>query len=410
MCEDMKILCSFSPRVAGSPNEQQTAEYVAKSFNDMSGLTVTKLQEDLPYFDAKLAVLEVSDADLRIEGIPCWMSRSTPPDGLVADCVYVGGFQNITNLDSDNIQGNIVAVIMAQQYHPDVIEAWKKLFAMNPAGVIFLDRERDNAPRTYMYEPLNDIFSSIPCMVILAKEVHHHESIFGKEVRMFIEGNPTEGKMHIVTAEKSGKVSETIVICAHHDSLYLTEGATDNAAGVAIMLEVARFISKMDTHYTYRFISFGAEEMEMKGSRWYVEREDISDVVLCMNFDSIGALPGIAFLITGADESFIGSVSKITEQHYYPSECRTAATSGGDNIVFAAQGIPTIHFAFFGSTSNKVSHSYADKLSLLNGKELVIMSDLACRLIEDIENSQELTEVTIPDDMIESAKNRIGID
>ncbi|MBD3405290.1 MAG: DUF4910 domain-containing protein, partial [Candidatus Lokiarchaeota archaeon] len=411
MLENLETLCSFAPRVAGSKNEARTAEYIANYFDDMATFQVTRLEKEIDYYDAVSASISLLEGDMTLTGVPCWMSPSTEPDGLIAECVYVGGVQNIAHLDPDDIKGKIVAPLLTQQYHPDTIDAWKRLFAMEPAGVLFLDRDRDRFPRTYMYGPLNEIFSTLPCMVILAEDAHsYHEEIFGKEIRMHIDGKPDHGNTHVIVAEKAGKVSDTIIVCAHHDSLYLTEGATDNAAGVSIMLELAKIISKIDTYYSYRFISFGAEELEMDGSKWYVDTQDISDVVLCMNFDSIGALPGIALILAGAEDSFIDKISEITSTHYYPSNCKTAATSGGDNIVFAARGIPTLHFAFYGTTTDKVSHSPADKLSLLDGHEMVVLLDLSHRVIEQLEGFSELPDVSITDEMIQSAKKRLGIE
>jgi len=53
---------------------------------------------------------------------------------------------------------------------------------------------------------------------------------------------------------------EVIVVGAHYDTVRLSSGADDNASGVAVMLEIARYLKKKQFDRTIRFVAFANEE------------------------------------------------------------------------------------------------------------------------------------------------------
>jgi carboxypeptidase Q len=79
-----------------------------------------------------------------------------------------------------------------------------------------------------------------------------------------------------VTADIKGtnKSDELVMIGAHLDSWTLGTGATDNAAGVAVMMEVVRILKalKLEPRRTIRIALWGGHEGEGIGSRTYVRR------------------------------------------------------------------------------------------------------------------------------------------
>ncbi|MGE5632022.1 MAG: M20/M25/M40 family metallo-hydrolase [Caulobacteraceae bacterium] len=94
-----------------------------------------------------------------------------------------------------------------------------------------------------------------------------------------------------VIAVKTGLSGKQIIVGAHYDSVDVkgSKGADDNSSGVAIMLEAAERLANMDTPYTIKFIAFGAEELGLKGSEYYVSQmneEEIKNTVMMVNLDS----------------------------------------------------------------------------------------------------------------------------
>lgn len=80
----------------------------------------------------------------------------------------------------------------------------------------------------------------------------------------------------VATLEGTTQKHDHIIICAHYDSLNLNgvdgkpaPGVSDNASGVALVLELARLMSQQDWPKTLVFIAFSGEEQGLYGSRAY---------------------------------------------------------------------------------------------------------------------------------------------
>jgi hypothetical protein len=410
--QTMTELCDIGPRVIGSEGEAQAARFVENRFIEYGLDSVRTLRYPIRYYDGKKAEISTIDRSLSVAGVPCWMSPSTEDTGIVAPTTYVGLHQLVSNLDPDDVDGKIVFVLMQEQYTPDVLMAWKRIFEMNVAGVVFLDIQRNQAPRSYNNEMMNDILSLKPCMTASAELSRLlHDRMFGSELRLFIQGDSKEGTIHNVSGTVKGALDQTILLCAHMDTVPFSVGATDNAAGVAILLEMARIMSKKEPRYTYKFVAFGGEELGMKGSERYVEEQNLGNLSLCMNFDSIGATPGSVLAFVGGGDTLVNLVSRIAASNQYPTRSIRASGSGGDNKIFASRGIPTLHLAFQGTTSGKVSHSSIDEPSLLDSSPLAEVGLFSLGIIDEIEllDADFLNE-DMPQDLIDSAKRRLGIE
>ncbi|HZW84122.1 MAG TPA: M28 family metallopeptidase [Candidatus Deferrimicrobium sp.] len=92
-----------------------------------------------------------------------------------------------------------------------------------------------------------------------------------------------------IIAVRKGKLPDTIVIGAHYDSAdFNVPGANDNASGVGVLLELARVLANKPQEYSYVLVGFGAEELGLLGSRYFVDNYDLGQVKLMLNLDMIG--------------------------------------------------------------------------------------------------------------------------
>lgn len=164
-----------------------------------------------------------------------------------------------------------------------------------------------------------------------------------------------------VVAMKPGASSMEIIVGAHYDSVKTGKGADDNATGVAVILEVAERIRALETPYTIRFILFGAEELGMQGSEYYVSQmldDDIKNTVAMINLDSVTA--GDMAYVYG-DEGKKGAIRdwtlKFAKDHNLTLQTQTgenptypAGTTGdwSDHAPFKNAGI---QYAYFESTN-----------------------------------------------------------
>ncbi|MDF1537326.1 MAG: M28 family metallopeptidase [Candidatus Thorarchaeota archaeon] len=401
-------LCKIGPRVSGTDAETRTVLLIEDYMRNAGLSSIHILGQEHQYYDAKKATIGLpTDSDL-VDGVPCWMSVSTPSGGIKSESLYVGSYEMVENLNPKKVWNKIILAILDDSVK-EAITAWGKLYGMNPAGVVFLDLSRDTAPRTFVNKTLTPFFSRTPSIVVAAKSVRSiHTQMFGTTLKLVVEGSTGSGVVQSIHGKLNGKKIDTVLICAHHDTYSLSSGATDNAAGVAIMLEIARILAQQDTNLSYQFVSFGGEELGMKGSWAYVSEVDLKDVKLCINLDSIGELPGMLLALAAGSDEMIGWLSNIASKNEYPARCRRTAISGGDNKVFAANGISTIHLASHGTTTGKVSHSSIDDASLLTPFTIGEMGKFAISIIEGLENSKAIPfNLEIPADLVRAAKQKI---
>jgi carboxypeptidase Q len=89
----------------------------------------------------------------------------------------------------------------------------------------------------------------------------------------YLDGDPTQWNT-IAEIPGSDKKGEVVMMGAHLDSWHTATGATDNGAGVAVMMEAARILKALGVtpKRTIRIALWSGEEQGLLGSRAYVEQ------------------------------------------------------------------------------------------------------------------------------------------
>ncbi|WP_339148155.1 MULTISPECIES: M20/M25/M40 family metallo-hydrolase [unclassified Sutcliffiella] len=164
-----------------------------------------------------------------------------------------------------------------------------------------------------------------------------------------------------VVAFKPGKSQKVLVVGAHYDSVAAGKGSDDNASGVAVMLEAAEVLKKIPTPYSIVFVAFGAEEVGLQGSNYFVSQmsaKDIQNTVGMINLDSLAV--GDYMYVHGSpgEEGFLRDQAlAIAEKKKLDLRINEglnpdypAGTTGdwSDHAPFDKAGIP---FAYFESTN-----------------------------------------------------------
>lgn len=196
----------------------------------------------------------------------------------------------------------------------------------------------------------------------------------------FYENNPMD---YNVIAEIPGTdpklKHEVVMMGAHLDCWHSATGATDNAAGCAVMMEVARILTalKVKPRRTIRIGLWGAEETGLNGSRGYVAKhlkkgtEEHKNFAAYFNFDNgTGKVRGIR---TQGNTK----VKKIFEAWVKPfadldaNTVSLAYAGGTDHLSFDAVGLPG-----FGFIQDPIHYSSRTHHSNMDGYDHVVPADL----------------------------------
>ena len=92
------------------------------------------------------------------------------------------------------------------------------------------------------------------------------------------------------TKKPKHKPTPLVIVGAHYDCAPTGLGADDNGSGTATMVEIAQRIAKYKQEYDIMFVAFGAEEMGLLGSDYFVSQMSAKDKARCIamiNFDSL---------------------------------------------------------------------------------------------------------------------------
>lgn len=139
-----------------------------------------------------------------------------------------------------------------------------------------------------------------------------------------------------------------VMIGAHLDSWHMGAGATDNAAGSVVMMEVMRILKTLDVHprRTIRIALWSGEEQGLMGSEaWVANHPELNARISAyLNVDNgTGRVRGIW------DQSNAAAIP-VFEQLLWPFRdlgvqvVRHGNTGGTDHLSFDAAGIPGFNF------------------------------------------------------------------
>ncbi|MBL8271809.1 M20/M25/M40 family metallo-hydrolase [Steroidobacter sp.] len=170
------------------------------------------------------------------------------------------------------------------------------------------------------------------------------------------------------------RAGEIVLLGAHLDSWDLGQGALDDGAGVAIVVEAARLISRMDRKpsRTVRVVLFANEEFGLSGAKEYARLigEEHAKHVLAMEADT-GIGPVIRLETQVAPESLgaIEKMRKAMEPLVIDSGVNTAS-GGADLGPLRALGVPVLDPVLDATLYFDVHHTMNDTLAKVDAKTL----------------------------------------
>ena len=207
-----------------------------------------------------------------------------------------------------------------------------------------------------------------------------------------------------VIAYLDNNAKQTIIVGAHYDhlgygaegSLYRGEekqihnGADDNASGVAVMLNLAGKLKKVNQGNNYLFISFSGEEMGLLGSNYFVKNTTINldSVNYMLNMDMVGRLKKDSTLaVYGVGTTPIFKQVINASNNKFKLIEKESGVGPSDHTSFYLNDIPVLHF-FTGQHEDY--HKPGDDFDKLNYEGMEAISNYIFDIIKDLDDNGEL--------------------
>ncbi|OYT30058.1 MAG: hypothetical protein B6U94_07225 [Thermofilum sp. ex4484_79] len=397
------------PRLAGTDGEEKARKIILDELESYG--------YDPKLHEFQVKTFKIKEAELRIlepwsDEIPCQgvgLSGSTPPEGVEAPLAYA------EEGDPALIPGEgYILLLTSRPRYPK----YKSLMKWKPKGFVISE------PNPYRKISHLDMihewrkYGTVPMVYISFADAYKLVVHGARRAYLKLIQDEWDAKSYNIVVEKKGikYPDEVVIICAHYDSVYDVPGATDNAGGTALLLELARYYSTVNVKRTIRFIWFSGEELGLRGSRAYADglrKEELEQIKFVVNLDVHGAVIGSnSATLTGPKnvKEYLEVVSKKMGINLKVGE----GVYSSDGTSFSKHGIPSISF-YRSSGFGITMHTIDDDDRYIGEQAYAGLGDILVDFIDTLVNSEELPfPREIPEDIKKKVedyfKNRLGVE
>ncbi len=383
---------TIGARVSGTEQEKQTADYVQAQF-EAYGLKPQVLTFDVDHDVATQFKLEILEPALgEIKAMPLVGTPDTPEEGLSAEIAFVESLH--APYIGPHIEGKIVFLVNGGLLGRDL----QHLLKYKPLALVLVGKTVGSEPNTFhvIMKETNNPFALIPTLHITYQDALNIFNAGAKKARFHLKTERKQGKSYVVYADVPGNSfpEEIIVVGGHMDSVPSDPGATDNAAGTATVLELARLYAQRGSKRTLRFAAWGSEEGGLLGSMKYVlelkkkhqqekqtedyvegySKTELERHLLNINLDVLGmSLGNNAAYYVGPQAlgEYVKALSCELGVHHEIS----TKLYGSDHLSFANIGVPSVAFAREG-VGTQYMHTAGDALDLISVEQLACVGNM----------------------------------
>jgi hypothetical protein len=209
-----------------------------------------------------------------------------------------------------------------------------------------------------------------------------------KEIGFDVQLQEFGGNRRNVVA-KAGNAERFILIGAHYDGQGAgMPSASDNAAGVAVMLEVSRELTSKELPVSLVAVAFDDEEQGLNGSRYYSDHPPypLEKAQAAIIFDTMGRtfmdLPSWTMFVLGTEYS--KELAGVIQKRSRPEMLVVGTDLIGPRSDFAAFGLKHVPYLFFTHATHKDYHGPADTADRVDYSRLAQDAGLIAQIAEDI--------------------------
>ena len=303
---------SIGGRITGSEGSREAAELILKTLKGAGFPSAHTEEYTLPsVWQHGPTTGEVISPVRRalVIGSYGWVPGTPGPiDVAVSDYGSAAG-QHVTDLSA--LKGSAVIVDLRSNglstAYVGTREALSKQLAQAGAAAMMIVSDK---PDRMLYTSAFGFYprAALPVLSIANEDAALLRRLLAKgqvKIRLDVQNAFASGpgiERNVVADLPGEDTREKVLLTAHFDDWDPAQGANDNGAGVAVILEAARIFKELGIRpkHAIRFVFFSGEEELSNGSRAYIERHksELDDTRAVFNIDC-GAHPPLGFKIHG---------------------------------------------------------------------------------------------------------------
>jgi aminopeptidase YwaD len=381
-----KLSAKDDARITGFDGEKDSASYISKEFKDM-GLSVDEQEFPVTAFKCDNAEIKINSPESKIVGSKALtFSKETPKDGLTSEVVngYMG---TQTDLEKAKVKDKLVIIQRGGDTFKNKTE---RAAAMGAVGVMFFDPNSEEPISATLVEP-----TKIPAVSISKADAEYISSTIitsekGLKATIKVDSQCIDSKSKniIATLKSKKKNAKTLIVGAHYDGVD-TPAANDNASGISTIMESARILSKKNLDCNIKFIAFGAEEIGLVGSNYYVQSlnsDDLQNTIAMINADMVGIGDNLCVYTMDSSKDSLTADLAVSCMNDFQYDNRRDESNRSDHVAFEAAGIPVAYFEYGPFVDYHTDKDTADKI---NKENLSNTCNVITSLCNEIGNNPE---------------------
>ncbi len=411
----IKDLCLLGSRFSGSESEKEAQEYMT-SFLSNLGVEFDEYEFEYQGWERGACKFLIIDNEKQeFPAISLVLAPSTSFEGLSGSIINGnGGSETELNRIKNEIPGNIVMV-----HSGDTEEGWlhrrikyANAYDFGASAFVFANHNPGQLFPTGSVR--SNRIGEIPAIGISKESYEYIKEKLSRKKELDCRIN-VNNKSEITTSKHiiwdiPGEIEdEVIVIGGHYDGHDIAQGATDNAASIAVILELTRLFKEFNVkpYRTLRFIAFAVEEFGVVGSTIYANKVDLSNVVAMINFDGlVGHIP--KKITCSGYEDLFNSIKAIKDELLYEPIIAKDIITASDNYPFMCKGIPNM--CVYGEKPDPRvgrgwGHTTADTFDKISKVDAKLSLAYALVLIEKISSMKEIPRKLMESEVIKILKD-----
>ncbi|MFC7097955.1 M28 family peptidase [Halobaculum marinum] len=388
----LEDLVDVGNRMAGQPGEREGLELVRDALA-AAGCRDAHIDEfDIQGWVRGDAALHAGERTEHCIALP----RS--PAGEVSGEFVDLGYGMPDDFEDGDVEGNVV---MVSSDTPDDVDRFvhrteKYYYAVEhgAAAFVFANHVEGQLPPTGSVGTEEDPIGDIPAVGVSAEVgARLARRSVGDDVSVTVDCETPQTTSGNAIAELGPDTDEEVLVSSHVDAHDIAEGAMDNGAGTASIVEVANALAGMEDELDtrVRFVAYGSEEVGLVGSGVEAERADLDAIKAIVNVDS-NVFGRTLSLSTHGFDGLTAAAERLADRFDHPVSTSEAQVPHSDHWPFVVHGVPG--FMVAGETEGRGrgwGHTEADTLEKLEARNLREQAILLIALVADVADSE--TEV-----------------
>lgn len=360
-----KLAGEIGARVSGTAGEKQAADYIAAQFR-ASGYNVEIMPfefEDNPF---KAGLVKVGGED-----ISALVMSGSGSGKATGRAIYVA-LADEAGIAGQDLKG---AIAVADRGTLNFSVKYVNVKAAGAIGMVVVNNVDGLYPGNLTRT------ADFPVVGVAGEDRERLKRVVADKGSITIEVAAKSTGVNVVARPAAGAACD-VVVGGHHDTVPAVPGATDNASGAAMTVELARAFAADGLDKGLCFVTFGGEESGLNGSQALIKQFQVEKHLprYMVNLDVVATGTTIELIGDRELQSRAEAIGQKQGSPVHPTV--DPANTSSDHASFIQAGIPAI---FLAGDDYSMIHTPNDNLTVVIPKTVEQIGNLAFALIKELQ-------------------------